>query len=145
MFYLQPRLRRSNHTPASKQNLETFRQFDEIFDRFFGLPQPQSPKHTHSSGQLKETEKEVTISLDAPGFEASEFDIQVNEEALVISAEHVVKNGEDSVTERSLKRQIALPAPVDPNKVEAKYRNGVLELRLTKAEQVQWRKVTVAE
>jgi HSP20 family protein len=38
---------------------------------------------------------------------------------------------------------VTLPAGVDANKVEAHYHNGVLELRLPKMEQAQWKKIEV--
>ncbi len=146
MFYLQPRKNSRVRTNASaKVNpAELFRGFDDIFNHFFVESNPQpSRSGAHWGGQVRETEKDVTISLDAPGFEAGEFEIQANEEAVTIVAEHKVKEGDEERTERSLKRQATFPAPVDPNKVEAKYRNGVLELRFQKAEQATWRKIEV--
>lgn len=137
MFRLVPRTQSRNGVAPFEHPI------DRLFQGFFnGFPaaQPSAPQW---GGNLKETEKEYVVTLDAPGFEANEFDIQVSDEGLTVSAEHVVKEGEESRTERSLKRQVTLPTPVDTNKVEAKYRNGVLELRLPKAEAERWKKIEV--
>jgi HSP20 family protein len=142
MFYQSRQQCRGNQSSANKNPFETFRRVDEIFNHFFGMP-GNAPQKQNYSGQVRETEKEVIVSLDAPGFEANEFEIQVNEEAVTIKAEHVVKEGDETRAERTLKREFALPTLVDPSKVDAKYRNGVLELHLPKAEQAQWRKVDV--
>ena len=104
-----------------------------------------SVSHAEASCGVKarETEQDFTLTLDAPGFEPSEFDIQVLQDTVTISAEHNVTEGEETRTERSLNRQFTLSTVVDPSKVEAKYRNGVLEIRLPKAESAKSRKVEV--
>jgi HSP20 family protein len=147
MFTLIPwKKSRSNGAVANLDShpFDTFRRFDEIFDRYFGNSPAYVPQYAPAwGGDLRESEKEIVVSLDAPGFEANEFDIQTSEDSVTVSAEHVVKRGEETRTERGLKRQIALPSLIDPNKVEAKYRNGVLEIRFMKAEQARWRRVEV--
>jgi HSP20 family molecular chaperone IbpA len=90
---------------------------------------------------MDETDKEVVVRAEAPGFEPGEFDIDVRGDMLTIRAEH--KETEDQAKEgaarqwgsRRLERSFTLPVTVDPDKVEAHYRNGVLEVHLPRTEQ----------
>jgi HSP20 family protein len=41
-------------------------------------------------------------------------------------------------------RTVTLPEPIDPGSVNADYRNGVLKVHMTKAEQAKPRKVKIA-
>jgi HSP20 family protein len=123
--------------------LSLFRnEFDTLFDRFFG----NWPAFDNWSGwglDLNETDNEVMVAVDAPGFESSDFDIQVSGDTLKITAERKSgKNGNGSY-DRRFQRSFTLPASVDAERVEAKYRNGVLELTLPKAEQSKWKKIPV--
>jgi HSP20 family protein len=70
---------------------------------------------------LQEDDNAVTVRAEAPGFEPSEFDIQVRGDHLILSAAH----------------------KTDPDKAEAAYRNGVLTLTLPKTEQSKGRRIEV--
>jgi HSP20 family protein len=96
---------------------------------------------------LRDAGKEFVVRAEAPGFEPNEFDVRVSGDVLTVSAEHKaeVKEGEQ-VTEQeygSFQRSIMLPGGVDPNKVEARYRNGVLEIHLPKTPEAQGRRIEV--
>lgn len=145
MFYLTPWTReRTNGSTATVHPLEMFGRFNETLDRFFGRENAAEPARGQAWGSsLRELEKEVLASFDAPGFEPGEFDIQINEETVSVSAEHRVKDGEQEFVERSFGRSFTLPCAVDFDRVEAKYRNGVLELRFPKVEPPQARKIVV--
>ena len=80
--------------------------------------------------------------MDAPGFEPGEFEVQASGDTLRITAERKGRDGDGSY-ERRFQRSFTLPAPVDAEKVQATYKNGVLELTLPKTERAQWKKVAV--
>jgi HSP20 family protein len=109
--------------------------FDQVFDQLFRIPTAPA------SG--RETENEFIFSFDAPGFEAGEFDIQITDGEVTVTADHVVTEGEQKWTERSFRRNFALPEKTEAEKVQAKYRNGVLELRFAKVEEAKPRKIEV--
>jgi HSP20 family protein len=82
------------------------------------------------------------VKMDSPGFDAGDFDIQVSGDTLRVTAER--KGTKDNgVFERRFQRSITLPAAVDSEKVEATYKNGVLELNLSKTENAKWKKIKV--
>jgi HSP20 family protein len=145
MFGLVPWRKNGNGSGAlanrAEHPLSLFRnEFDTLFDRFFA----GWSDGTGSGWGLEadETDQEVTVRMDAPGFEPGDFDIQVSGDALRVTAER--KGEKDSGRfERGFQRSVTLPAAVDADKVEAKYRNGVLELSLPKTEQAKWKKIAV--
>jgi HSP20 family protein len=143
MFSLLPWKKDRNGAVANRSEhpLDLFRnEFDNLFDRFFrGFPVFES----NSWGlDAEETDSAVTVRMDAPGFEPGDFDIQVSGDTLRVSAERKSEKG-DGTHERRFQRSVSLPSAVDTEKVEAHYRNGVLELSLPKTEQAKWKKVVV--
>ncbi len=151
MFGLIPRTKEAKalETRPTTSPLSLFRnEFDALFDRFFGRWPALTEGfdwRTMPGVEMEETEKAVIVRMDAPGFEAGEFDIQLTGETLRVTAEHKVKGeeGKEPIVQRRLIERVTVPAHTDPEKVEAHYRNGVLELTLTKTEPEQWKKIEV--
>jgi HSP20 family protein len=100
---------------------------------------------------VEEMEKEVVVRAEAPGFEATDFEIRLTGDTLTIAAEHKegkgkeVKEGEPPAEGRfvSLRRSVMLPAGLDSEKVEAVYRNGILEIRLPRKPEALGRRIEV--
>src|SRR4051812_47703796 len=110
-------------------------EFDTLFDRFFG-----SWPDANGTGwgmETDETATTLTVRMDAPGFEPGDFAVQVRGDTLRVTAERTGGKGDGSF-ERRFARSVTLPAPVDAEEVQAKYKSGVLELTLPKSEQAQW-------
>jgi HSP20 family protein len=82
-----------------------------------------------------------------PGFEARELDVQLTGNLLTIRAEHMETPGkEGEPMERAygrLERTLTLPEGIVPEKVEALYRNGVLEVHVPKTPEAQPRRIEV--
>jgi HSP20 family protein len=93
--------------------------------------------------EMEEKEGKVFIRAELPGFEVSELDVQVVGNLLTIVAEHKEippKEGEAKPTESrfgKVERTVTLPMGVVPEKAEAKFRNGLLELIIPLAPEVQ--------
>jgi HSP20 family protein len=151
MFGLVPwRKERGSGRPAVRPEhpLSFFRGgLDEMFERFFSRwPMPFEGDWLEEYGvEVEMTDEAVLVRLDAPGFEPANFEIQVSGDTLEIVAERKVegKKEEPPTIERRLTRTLTLPSRIDPEKVAATYHNGVLELRLPRAEPVKRRKVEV--
>jgi len=119
---------------------------EEMFDRVFSRwPVMMESGWMNGYGlDIEETEDAVLVRADAPGFEPEDFNIQILGNALKISAECKAEGkGNTPAIERNFQRIFTLPAGVDPEKVEAKYRQGVLELRLPRLESAKARKIEV--
>jgi HSP20 family protein len=130
-------------------------EMDYLFDRFFGNA-PATFEPWSGMGDrfwdmdVEETDNEIMVRSEAPGFEPKDFDIHVSGNTLTIRAEHKAeteKKGEGSQRwERrtsQFQRMIPLSTEVDPDKVDARYHNGILEVRLPRTEPRSRRRIEV--
>ena len=99
---------------------------------------------------LWETGDAYHLRADVPGITPDAIDINVTADTLSITGE--VKGQSDVANEGWLRqerrvgkfqRAFTLPVQIDPDKVQANFTNGVLELVLPKADQVKPRTVKV--
>jgi HSP20 family protein len=151
MFNLIPWRRRE--TTRSDNPLALLRnEFDSLFDRFLGWTNPMAlDEWSGQNGwglEMKDEDKELVVRAEAPGFEAEDFDVQVQGNVLTIRAQRKQETGkkdEDNFaySERRLERSVTLPAEIDHDKVQATYRNGILELHLPKSPEAQGRRIEV--
>ena len=93
---------------------------------------------------VSETEDEIIVKADLPGFTKDEVTIKASENVLEIEAEHKEKKEEKKgrmyISERKygkFYRAITLPAAVDFEKAKAKMENGVLTVKLPKKEKAK--------
>ena len=139
MFSLMP-FRRERKSERVLAPLDLFRrEFASLFDRAFGAwPMTfETPwEWTVPYGlEMEEKDGKVMVRAELPGYEASELDVHIVGNLLTIVAEHreeppMKKEAEKPVEHRygKVERTINLPVGVVPEKVEATFRNGVLEL-----------------
>lgn len=102
---------------------------------------------------LSETEKAIEVQTDLPGVKADDVNVELQDNCLVISAEHreekESKPDDGRRYHRIERRQgrfarsVWLPCPVDESGIEAKLVDGVLTVTLPKSEQAQKRRITV--
>ena len=94
-------------------------------------------------------EEEDTYILNAlvPGLKADELNVQVLDDVVTITGEFKDTGSEYLMRELphgSFSRSLRLPATLDASKAEAKITDGVLTLRLVKAESARARTIKVA-
>jgi HSP20 family protein len=118
-------------------------EFKTLYDRFFGawpmLFEPLAEREHFWNLEVKETEKEVVVWAEVPGFEPADLEVELRNNRLFIKAEKKQetpkKENGFEYAERRYERFVELPAEVAPAKVEATYRNGILEIHLPKTEE----------
>lgn len=128
--------------PFFRLQHEMNRLFDDAFSSFrlpaaFGA---ESEGGRVPKIDVHETDNAVEIDAELPGVDEKDLDVQVHDNLLTIRGEKKFerkdeKEGEYRVMERSygsFSRSMSLPFAVDPNTVEATFRNGVLKLTLPK-------------
>ncbi len=152
MFHLMPRRARRAEGALARGEMNPLellrREFASLFDRVFpGWPVPfETPAEMMKplGLEMREEEMEVVLRAEVPGFEASELDVQVAGDVLTIRAEHK-EEAKDKEERRfgRLERTVTLPAGTVPEKVEARYRNGVLEVHVPKVPEAQARRIDV--
>jgi HSP20 family protein len=97
-----------------------------------------------------ETANEVRVDVDVPGVSPESLDINLTGNMLTVAGEKsTVKDAEHQtvhVRERAggtFSHSIPLPVPVNPEEVAASTKNGVLEIRLNKAERAKARQIPI--
>ena len=93
---------------------------------------------------IKETKDGYFVYVAVPGFDKSDFKIDLENKSLVIAlenAEEAVKEEENYTRKefnfKGFKRTFSLPDTVDESKIEATYRRGILTVQLPKREEAK--------
>jgi HSP20 family protein len=102
------------------------------------------------SFDMAETDAALEVTMDVPGIEAKDIDIQVSGNLLTISGERKEEKEEKGKTyhrvERrsgSFARSITLPCAVSKENVAAECHEGVLKVTLPKTEETKAHKIKV--
>ena len=95
-------------------------------------------------------EDETVVTAELPGFAPEDVEISVEGSTLTLRGS---REGEESKEEENyyrrerwsgkFERSLRLPATVDADKVEAEFSNGVLSIKLPKAESAKPKKIRV--
>lgn len=100
--------------------------------------------------EVGESEGAVTVTAEAPGFEAKDLEIKLEPSRLTISGKRETKEekkkGKTIYREHcanEILRIVDLPAEVDASKAEAKLKNGVLEMQMPKGKPAKTTRVQV--
>ncbi len=150
MFALAPRTRRTTALlPRLGMPLGWMpEEFATLFNRFFaGLPVMETPEELVPWGlTTEEKEKEIIVQAELPGFEPKEVTVELAGERLTVEAKHEEKTekGEEKAERTAhVKRLITLPPEIEPEKIEAVYRNGVLEVHVPRKPEAVPRRIEV--
>ncbi|MDY6864069.1 MAG: Hsp20/alpha crystallin family protein [Thermodesulfobacteriota bacterium] len=124
-------------------------------DRLFGVVrsvtshEPMFPK-VFPALNLTHDEHNFYIRTELPGIKAESLDINTNGVSISIKGERIIQEeGENVSYHRSereggyFKRVLSLPAKIEPDKIEAKYKDGILTIVLPKATEAKPKKITV--
>jgi len=99
----------------------------------------QRSNYRNPMGDIWETDKEIIASMEMPGLEKKDIQINIEDNILEIKGEKMSevksKNNDAQRYKKSSTRfykRVSLPAEVDANKANATYNHGVLELKIPK-------------
>ena len=97
-----------------------------------------------------ETEEALVVSCEVPGLVQDQIDIKLADNVLTISGERVLDRESDSDQFHRIERaygpftrSFTVPVSVDPERIAASYREGVLTVALPKKPEAAPRKITV--
>ena len=98
-----------------------------------------------------DTDEAIVLRAELPGLKAEDIDIEVDENVLTLKGERrfeeTVEEGRYYRLERAyghFQRGITLPQGVKADEISASFDNGVLSVRVPKADEVKPRKIAVA-
>src|SRR2546425_4037887 len=121
-----------------------------FFDTYFG-PRPRALERTWAPPlDVYETKDDLVIAVELPGVREKDVHLSIVGEVLSLRGQRV-PNGE--IREENyhrierwsgtFERHIQLPIPVQADKVRAIYRDGVLDVRFPKVEEVKPREIKI--
>jgi HSP20 family protein len=114
-----------------------------FFSRFFG-DEPLAATPWTPAVDIYETDHDLLIKAELPGVDPKDVEARVEDETLYLKGErkfeNEVKEENYHRVERaygSFARSFALPSSVNPDKVTAEYKDGVLTLTMPKREEAK--------
>ncbi len=97
-----------------------------------------------------EKESEVIVKCDLPGVDKKDVKIKINPESITITGESRKEKKQEEenyyIEERvygAFSKMIVLPSEIDPEKVQAKFEHGVLEIKAPKVEIKKFKEITL--
>lgn len=119
----------------------SFSDIFDAFDRGMNFFVPATAKHIPRV-DVRETEKAYLMEMELPGFSDKDVEISLKDRILSVSSCHEsktekentgknAKEGEYLIRERrvaSFSRKFTLPADIDSDAVQAKFKDGILEI-----------------
>ena len=127
------------------------RTLSNLFDDFFTVMPSVLKKDVSNTGMkgfapvnIVEKDNLYQVDIVAPGFEKTDFKINLDNNLLTISAEKKEEVNEETEKNirkeyhfRSFKRSFTLDEKINQEKIDAKYVNGILKLELGKKEEAK--------
>lgn len=141
--------------PVNKRNRNDLSRLhsdmDDLFDSFFrGLDRPFGGYKAWPAIDIAEQDDAILVKAEVPGCKADDIDISVHGSTLTISgekkfSEEKKENGYYHIESSygSFRRDLTLPADVDPARIDATCKDGVLSITLPKAEEAKATKIKV--
>ncbi len=116
-------------------------------NEFFGNadgPGKMIPRFSQPAVNIRETDDEFIMEVAAPGLEKSDFNLNVEDGILNVEVNKEMEESEEDKNWRryefnfmQFKRSFQLPESVDTQKIDATYKNGVLQVVLPKKEEAK--------
>ena len=145
---------RNQNVPAPRQTdpfVALRREMDRMFDNFFrGFDVPMTTPNGWSANgwsvgtwphvEISETDNELKIVAELPGMEQKDIELTVNEGLLTLKGEKKTETNGAVYSERwhgQFERRVQLGPDVDPEKINAEFKNGVLTVSVGKRPEAQ--------
>jgi HSP20 family protein len=137
-------------SPGSLDELDRLRhEVDQLFNDFSVGTEPLFSR-AYPAVNVTQDGDTFYVRAEIPGVKREDLEISVVEGRLLLGGERKIDTGDKGINyhrrERDggfFRRTIALPAKVEPDKVSATVKNGVLVIALPKSEETKARKITV--
>jgi HSP20 family protein len=125
-------------------------ELDELFGQFNGLDAIRSlPRSGFPPINVGVTPEQVQVYLFAAGIDPAKLDVSIQQNVLTIAGTRTAQAQEGRKHFRQerfggeFRRVLTLPEDVDPDRVDAKYRNGVLQVTVARRAAARARKVDI--
>jgi len=126
-------------------------EFDRLWEDFLPAQNVTRDKMWNPRVDMKDKKDEFIITAEVPGMTENDIKITIKENQLVISGEKKVEEDHDEESyhccERTygkFERVLLLPTEINTEKAEAKVKDGILAIKLPKAEKVKPKEITIS-
>ena len=111
-------------------------------DRFFDFPAPSASSHAWNPISAHETESGYRYDLELPGLKRDELKVTLTDGVLAVKGKkRLYRGGAETLVE--VDRSLLVPADVDPDKILARYVDGILTLEISKREEAKPKAIEV--
>lgn len=123
---------------------------NRFFNTFFGRPSEEEEGFWSPTVDIEENNEKYLVKAEVPGLKKEDIKISVRGNLLTVSGER--KHGSETKNKTfhriecsygRFRRTIALPSDVDPDKVKAAYKDGILTVTLPKPESAKPKEIEV--
>ncbi len=125
-------------------------QMNRLFEDFFeDMPAARPYAQSYPPVNLWEDGDNGYVEAELPGMTMNDLEVLVMGNELTINGQRRIEQCKDASYHRrersqgQFSRTITLPWPIDADKVEAKLQDGILTIRLPKAESAKPKKISV--
>ncbi|MGH1570510.1 Hsp20/alpha crystallin family protein [Methylobacterium sp. P31] len=136
-------------SPFLTLHREMNRLFDDVFSGFGGMPSLAGRSFGWPNVEVVEADGGLRVSAELPGLDEKDVELLIADGVLTLKGEKHAETADKGrgYSERSygrFERSIALPVPVQEDKAEATFRNGVLTVTLPRAAEEPERRRRIA-
>jgi HSP20 family protein len=140
---------------SDSQLFSDLRRLEQEFDDLMGGNTPWSggirslPPGTFPAINVGSTDDQVSVYVFAPGVEPKALDIELQQNVLSVKGKRDVAVEKGATYYRherfsgEFHRVLTLPDDIDPDKVEATYRDGILQISVRRRESAKPRQIEV--
>lgn len=126
------------------------RQMDRLSQNMAGAERYPRLTGVYPLLNLSEDQDHIYVRAELPGVNPEDLDITIQDQQLILRGQRKIATEEQNVNYHRREREsgffrriLRLPGQVDPNKVEAACKDGILTITLAKPEEVKPRQITV--
>lgn len=120
--------------------------FDRFFNELWGPLNISQRRVSYPPLNINEDQDAIYVRCEIPGVNMEDIDLTFTDSTLVIKGERKIEKGKYYRQERptgNFQRVVNVNSPIDVEKVKALARDGLLEIRLPKAEESKPRKISI--
>jgi HSP20 family protein len=129
-------------------------EMNRLFDRFLGRPSATASGTDRQTWMpvvdMYETSDDLVVNVELPGVREKEISLSITGDLLTVKGEREFNNQlrDDNYLHMErvygkFERSIRVPMPVQADRVAATYRDGVLEVRLPKTEEIRPKEIKI--
>lgn len=124
-------------------------EMNRLFDASLRRLSGRAPTSFMPACDIVEEKDRLIVRFDLPGLRKDEVNVTLQEDVLTVKGERKIEDAKDAtyyLRERAagtFTRTIELPVAVNAAKIDAHFRDGVLEITLPKAEEAKPKQIEV--